>query len=225
MTATARRLWCATGWMLVAFLVLTLAGAALQPQLTLGASASEASKALVTSSLGTSLTGGFIELLATLVFVAAALLLTQLLGTEGVTSRWLSSCAAGSAVTYAAVTIGVGFAAGAAALYDGHHGAPLATVTAINDVRDIAYALSSAVVGAFTLAVAGAGLVTRLLPRWLVYTGFVVGVICIAGVPLARAGEPQILLWFAWLLATGVVALRHARRGDTALARTALATS
>ena len=50
-----------------------------------------------------------------------------------------------------------GLAAGAAALYDGHHGAPLATITTVNDVRNFAFFLSIGVLGVFTLAVAGAG--------------------------------------------------------------------
>lgn len=35
----------------------------------------------------------------------------------------------------------------------------------------------------------------------------------IAAVPAAEAGAPQTLLWFAWVLALGVIALRLPGRG------------
>ena len=53
---------------------------------------------------------------------------------------------------------------------------------------------------------------TRLLPRWFSYVGYVLGVILIAAVPAAKAGAPQTLLWFAWLVALGVLMLRVPRR-------------
>jgi hypothetical protein len=224
-TATTRRLWLAAGWMLVAYVVLTFAGAVFQSQLTLGAKPADATKALVTSSLSRTYTGFAIEFVATLVFLAAALLLARLLRGEGETAAWLSSCIAGAAVTYVAVTVATGGAAGAAALYDGHHGAALATVTTVNDIRNIGYSLSGGIAGLLVLAASGSGLVTGLLPRWFVNAGFGVGVICIAAVPAVKAGAPQTMLWFLWLLIAGIIALRQARAASGSPVRAVMATS
>jgi hypothetical protein len=206
-----RRLWLAAGWLTIGFVVLTFIGAAFQDQVVLGDKPSRLTAGLVTSSLSKNFTGGYIELIATLVFLVAALLVARLVRGDGELSGWLSSCASGAAVAFVAVTIATSFAAGAAALYDGHHGAPLATVTAVTDIRDFGYSLSAALVGTFALAISGAAQVTRILPRWLVYAGYVVGIVCIAAVPAVKAGAPQTLLWFAWLVVVGVVALRRSR--------------
>jgi hypothetical protein len=68
------------------------------------------------------------------------------------------------------------------------------------------------------LATAGAGQATKLLPRWFSVAGYVVGVLLIAGVPLAKTGAPQVLLWFLWLLTLGIIALRAARRQSAPVA-------
>jgi hypothetical protein len=220
-----RRLWLTAGWLLIAYVVLTFAGAVFQSQLTLGAKPSDAAKALVTSSLTKTYTGFYLEFIAALVFLVAALLLARLLRGEGETSAWLSSCIAGAAVTYVAVMGATGGAAGAAALYDGHHGASLATVTTVNDIRNIGFAISGGLAGVLVLAASAAGFITGRLPRWFVYAGFVFGVICIAAVPAVKAGAPQTLLWFLWLLVAGIIALRQARSASPATVRAAMATS
>jgi Domain of unknown function (DUF4386) len=220
-----RRLWLTAGWLLIAYVVLTFAGAVFQSQLALGAKPSDAAKALVTSSLTKTYTGFYFEFIAALVFLVAALLLARLLRGEGETSAWLSSCIAGAAVTYVAVMGATGGAAGAAALYDGHHGASLATVTTVNDIRNFGYAISGGLAGVLMLAASAAGLVTDRLPRWFIYAGFAVGMICIAAVPAVKAGAPQTMLWFLWLLAAGIIAVRQARSSSAATVRAAMATS
>jgi hypothetical protein len=220
-----RRLWLTAGWLLIASIVLTFAGAVFQSQLTLGAKPSDAAKALATSSLTKTYTGFYLEFIAAVVFLVAALLLARLLRGEGETSAWLSSCIAGAAVTYVAVMGATGGAAGAAALYDGHHGASLATVTTVNDIRNIGFAISGGLAGVLMLAASAAGLVSGRLPRWFAYAGFVVGVICIAAVPAVKAGAPQTMLWYLWLLVIGIIALRQARSASPATVRAAMATS
>ena len=82
----------------------------------------------------------------------------------------------------------------------------------MNDIRNVAFSLSGGVAGLLTLATAGAGQATRLLPRWFCFAGYVVGVVLIAAVPAAVAGAPQVLLRFLWLITLGVISLRIARR-------------
>ena len=214
-----RRLWLVAGWLMIGHIVVMFAGNAFEHSLMLGDAPSKAATALVHSSLATIVAGGYVELLAFLLFLAGATLLAQLLRGEGETGAWLSSCMTAAAGVYVAVTVATSFAAGAAAVYDGHHGAPLATVTTVNDIRNIGFGLSGAVVGVFVLAVAAAVQRTGLLPRWVARTGYVVGALGIAAVPAFRTGVANIssLLLFIWVVALGVSALRTARRGVAAV--------
>jgi hypothetical protein len=212
-TAAARRLWLTAGWLVLGYVVLTFAGAALAPNATIGDTRSHVTKALVTSSMTKAFASGYVEFIAGLVFLVASLLIARLLRGNGDLDGWLSSTISATAIVYTAVGVAAGGAAGAAAVYNGHHGAPLAVVTTVDDIRNVAFSLTGGVAGLLTLATAAAGQSTRLFPRWLSYTGYVVGVVMIAAVPAAKAGAPQTLLWFAWLVALGVVALRVPRRG------------
>jgi hypothetical protein len=225
MTASLRRLWLTAGWLLVAYVVLTFVAVVFQPQLTLGSSSADATKALVTSSLSKTYTGYYIEFIAALVFLVGMLLFARLLRGEGETTGWLSSCIAATAVVYVAISGATGGAAGAAALYDGHHGASLATVTTVNDIRNIGFAISGGIAGVLMLAASLSGRLTRLFPKWFSYAGYVVGVVCLAGVPLVKSGAPQTMLWFVWLLVAGILALRQARVAPAGAPRAAMATS
>lgn len=215
MTAdTTRRLWVITGWLLVGYVVLSFAGVAFQSALLLGDSPDKAAAALVRSSMAKNFAGGYLELLATLVFLVGMLGLARLLRRDDAVGEWLSSCIAGAAIGQAAVTVAVGFAAGAAAIYDGHHGAPLATVTTVNDIRNFAFFLSGGFTGVVALAVAAAVLRTATLPRWVGYAGAVIGVLYIAAIPAARTGviNAVTLVGFVWIVAIGVTAVRRGGR-------------
>jgi hypothetical protein len=211
-TGITRRLWQTAGWLTLVYVVLTLVGSVFEPNVTIGDKTSHVVSGLVTSSMTKAFAGGYIEFIATLVFLVAGLLIARLLRGTGDLPAWLSSCINGAAIVYAAVGLAAGSATGAAAIYDAHHGAPLAVVTTVDDVRNVAFSLAGGVAGLLTLAIAGAGQATRLLPRWICYAGYVVGVVMIGAVPAARAGAPQVMLWFAWLIAFGVVAVRLPRR-------------
>jgi hypothetical protein len=201
------------GGLMLGYVVLTFAGVAFEHTLMLGEKASVASAALTQSSLPKNFGGGYVEFLATMLFLIGGLLIANLLRGDGVLGNWLSSCAAAGAVVATAVTVSAGFAAGAAALYDGHHGADLSTVVAVNDIRNFAFFLSGGLFGVFALAVAAAIRSTGRLPRWVSTTGFVVGVLYLVAIPAARTGviNAATLLGFAWMAALGVAALRRSR--------------
>ena len=211
---THRRLWMGAGWLLIAYIAVTFAGVGFESSLLLGDKPSLASKALVQSSMTKNFTGGYIEFLATLIFLVGALLIAKLLRGPGVAGEWLSSCIAGSALVGVAITVAVGFSAGAAALYDGHHGASLATVTTVNDIRNFSFILTGGLYGVFALAIAAAVWLTGALPRWVSYSGLVVGVLYIGSIPAARSHFDNVstMIGFVWVLALGVAALRNARR-------------
>jgi hypothetical protein len=210
---TTVRLWRLAGALALAHVVLLFAGVALEKSPLLGDSTSHAEDALVRSSMATVLTGGFLQYLAVLVFLAGAMLLARLLRGTSEASAWLASTAGAAAVTYAAVTLATGFAAGAAALYDGHHGAPLPTATTVNDIRNFGFFLSLGVLGVFTLAVASAVRSSGALPGWVAYTGYVVGTLCILAIPAEPWNAVNIvnLMWLVWFLAVGIAAVRGPR--------------
>ena len=212
-----RRLWVTAGCLALGYVVLTFAGVVFQYTLQLGQSQSEGVKQLVQTSLTRNYVGGYIEYVAALVLLVGMLLFARLLRGETETTGWLSSCMSGAAIANVAVTI-ASAAAGAAALYGAHHGASLTTATTVNNVRNFAFFLSGGLTGVFMISAAAAGRVTGLLPRWVSYTGIAVGAFSILAVMGARIGlqNVSIMLWFAWLVALSVVALRSGGRATYA---------
>ena len=208
-----RRMWLTAGWVVIAHTVLLFGALPFERTPLLGDSPKAAAAALVNGPMARTFAGGYLETLSFLVFLLAATLLARLLRGRGEVSGWLASSVAAAGTVFVAITISVGFAAGAAATYDGHHGAPLATVIAINDIRNFGYFLSVAVLGLFTLCVASAAQVTRSLPRWISYSGYLAGGLLLVSVPAERSGIMDLanMAWFAWFLALGVSALRKAR--------------
>ena len=216
--STVRRLWLVAGTLLIGNVVLILAGAAFQHSLLLGDSPAKAADALVTSSMAKNFAGGYIEFLGELLLLIGALLLARLVRVEGPVGDWLASCM-GAAITAAAtVAVATGFAAGAAAIYDGHHGAPLATVTTVNDIRNFGFFLTGGLIGVFALAAGVSVLMSAAMPRWVAYSAIVVGVAYLAAVPAARTGLSQAatMLGFVWTVAVGVAAIRQGRRSVVA---------
>jgi uncharacterized membrane protein YhaH (DUF805 family) len=211
---TRHRLWLAAGVLLIGHLVLEFLGAALTHALQLGDSPATAKAALVGSSMPRNMIGGYIGFVGLLIFLPAAVLVSQLLRPDDDAPPWLSSCASASAVVSVALTAATGFAAGAAAVYDGHHGADLGVITTVNDIRNIGFVLSGAFVGMFAIFVSLAGRTSRDLPAWLTASGVASGVASILAIPGARAGLTNVttMLWFLWVVALGVCALRRGRR-------------
>ena len=222
MTAPAqvnRRLWLTAGSLTIGYIVLTFAGVAFQYTLQLGQSRQEGVKQLVETSLARNYAGGYIEYIATLVLFVGLLLVARLLRGTSETTAWLSSCMSGSVVASTAVTVASGFAVGAAALYGAHHGADLTTAIMVNDIRNFGFFLGAGLLGTFLICAGVAGRLTGLLPRWLCYGGIAIGSFSILAIPGARIGmqNVSIMLWFLWLLAFGVVALRSGGRAAPAV--------
>lgn len=214
-----RRLWLAAGWLAIAFVVATFASTPAYTSTTtgIGDGPSKLTKALVTSSMTTGYVGAYGELVASLIFLVGALLVARLLRGEGDVGAWLSSCMSGAAVAYVAISIAVG-ASSAGAVYAGHHGTPVLAAAAVADAGSFGFGLSGAAAGIFVLAASAAGQTTGRLPRWFCVMGYVVGVVLIAGVPAISTGAPQMMLWFVWFVALGVLALRRARRATVGAA-------
>ena len=207
------RLWRVAGALVIAHVVLLFAGLTFESTPVLGDPAATVARDYVHHPMSANLAGGYVEYLAFLVFLVAAALLARLLRGTSETSGWLAGVISAAGITYTAVTLAPGMAAGAAAVYAANHAVPMSTVIAVNDVRNFAYYLSVGALGIFTLAVAATIRLTGPLPRWSAYAGFLVGVGCITGVAMAGWGavDYAILLWLVWFLALGVLALRGPR--------------
>ncbi len=210
-----RRLWTAAGVLSIAFIVLVFVGDVFTNSVMLGDKPSTVAAGLVHSSMAKNFAGGYISLLSFLVFLAGATLLSRLLRGDGETGDWLSSCSTAAATVYVALTIATGFAAGAAAVYNGHHGASLGVVTTVDDIRNVGFILSGALAGMFAILVGAAARHSGQLPRWVTWSGWTVGILAIAAVPAGRTGFASLttMLWFVWVVALGVAALARARRG------------
>jgi len=154
------------GWLVIAHLVLMFASFSLQRVSPLGAKPATVIADHVTWSMTKGFTGGYLTSLSFLVFLLAATLLARLLRGDTEIAGWLSSTIAASGSIYVAVTFSSLSNLGAA-LYDGHTGAPLSTVTALDHVHWFGVFLATEVLGVFILAVAAAVRATGLLPRWV----------------------------------------------------------
>lgn len=208
-----RGLWRIAGWLAVVHVVLMLGSFALQRVSPLGAGTATVVKDHVTWSMTKGFMGGYLTGVSFLVFLLLASLLGRLLrgGTE--ISGWLSSTIVASGSLYVAVTLAGVLPALGAALYDGHHGAPLSTVTAFDHMHWFAVFTATLVLGVFILTVSVAVWMTGVLSRWVSYSGFVAGVACLVAVPGARAGlvDDATLVWVVWFLGFAVAALRGPR--------------
>jgi hypothetical protein len=167
-----QRLWRVFGALAIANIALLFTGVAFEGMTPeLGSSTGDVSSYLVHGALPARFAGGYVEALSMIVFVFAALLLARLLRGTDEWTGWLASGIGATAIINAASSLIVGFPAGAAALYDGHHGASVQTVTIVNDIRNFAYFVSVAELGVFTACVGAAILATRALPRWIGWAG------------------------------------------------------
>jgi len=209
-----RRLWRLAGGLLIAHVVMMFGGLAFERTPMLGDSERAAKAALVDSPLARVLGGGYVETLSFLVLLIALIAFARLLrGRTEVSRLWASGISAVGSC-FVAITIACGFGAGAAATYDGHHGVPLSTVIAINDVRNFAYFLSVAALGVLVLCIALAVETSAELPKWVARTGYVVAALCVASVPAERHGVMDLanMVAIVWLIALAVAALRRASR-------------
>jgi hypothetical protein len=208
------RLWRVFGALAIAHVALVLVGISFESTPFLGDSRRALQADLVNSSLQKVLTGDYVEFVGYLSFLAAAVLLARLLTSTGPTAGWLTSLMQAAAVTFTSITFAGGFAAGVTALYDGHHGVPLDAIVPMSDLRIFAFYVSVGVLGVFLLAAAGAVRRSGLLPCWVAWTGYAVGALCLVSGPIEPVWDAinyASLVFFVWLLAVAVLALRGPR--------------
>lgn len=206
------KLWRLLGALVIGSVVLSWAAIAVEGTTPgLGSSPATVVKHLMHGGMPARFAGGYLEALSSIVVLFAGLLLARLLRGTTELSGWLAAGIGATIVLNVGSALIVGFPAGAAAIYDGHHGASVQTVTMVNDLRNFAHFLSITLLGVFTACVAGAILATRALSRWLAWSGFAVGLLCVVSVAGARSGVHDVagLVQTVWWVALGIVALRY----------------
>jgi hypothetical protein len=206
-------LWRIAGALAIGHVVLMLGSFSLQRVSDLGAKPSAVTDAFVRFSLARGFAGEYVTCLSFLVFLLVATLLARLLRGDGEVTGWLSSLIATSGAIYVTVTLAAVLPNLGAALYDGHHGASLATVTALDHVHWFGVFVGTAVLGVFTLSVGAAVWVSGALPSWVGYGAVVAGVACLASGEGARTGlnGAATLVWMVWFVGLAVAALRGPR--------------
>lgn len=211
-------MWRVAGILAIAHVVLMFASFALQQVAPIGSDAGTVRTDHVTFSMTSGFAGEYLTCLSFLILLLAVTLLGRLLRGTAEVSEWLASSAAAAGVVYVAVTLAGALANLGAALYIGHHGGDLSTVAALVDAHWFAVFSATAVLGVFTGCIAGAVLVSRALPRWVAWTGFVTAVVCVASVPAAGAGavDTATLVWVLWFVGLGVAGLRGGSRTTAA---------
>jgi hypothetical protein len=209
----SNRLRRVAGVLALAHLVVMFGSYALQKVAPLGAGSATITADHVTWSMSKGFAGGYLTALSYLLLLLAATLLARLLSTPSELSGWLT----GTMTAAASVLVAVTFAAMAnlgAALYDGHHGAALETVTVLDHAHWFGIFLATTALGLFTAATGAAALAAHALPRWVAWSGVAVGALCIASAAGAGSGavDTSTLVWTVWFVCLAVTLLRRGGR-------------
>jgi hypothetical protein len=155
------------------------------------------------------LTFGFLLLLPTMVFLSGAL------GRRSPLGSWAAQTATAAGTAYVVVIVGVGFSAGAAALWALHQGLDLPSVLSINNVRNFAYFVATPFMGLYSIAIGVAAINDRRLTRWVGWGGVIAGTAFLLAVPAAAIGIQYAMpLWLLWWVGNGIVLLRHRPGAD-----------
>jgi hypothetical protein len=190
--------------LLVGGLVLSGGGALIEE----GAAGVE--RAYVDGSLTTILTGWFLESVGFVLLVPVAVFLASCVGRSTPTGRWAARTGLVLAGTYVAITLAVGFPAGAAAAYGAQHGLDVGVAAALNSMRVFAYLLSLLCLGAYVVCLAIGALADGFSRRFVGGLGLVTGAAVMASGPLWTLGMQDLptLLYLVWWVGLCVILLR-----------------
>jgi hypothetical protein len=217
------RLWRLAGVLCLAYPVLLLAGYSQQRSPVFGASPSEIVSTYAAVPETKMYVGGYLATIAWLVLIAAVTLLARLVRGSGETAGWLAGLAQAGVVTAAAVTLGGAFASTGGAYYAARHGYAADIVASVNYASKFADLISIAALGLGILAIAGAGLASRALPRWAAWLGVLVGALAVASGTSSALMNFTTLVLLAWFVVLAVVVMRGPARLRTVAAEPKLA--
>ena len=204
----SRNAWRTAGALALAHVILMMAAISQQRSPRLG---EDAASEYAGADLARVLAGGYLEAVAFLLLVPVVAFLGRAVGRRTETGRWAASTGRAAGIGYITSTLTVGLPAGAAAVYGADHGADLATVTVVNDVRNFAFLLSMLLLAVHVAGVALAVLGDGLLPAWLGWSGLATAGVLVGTVPFAVTGavDYATLLWILWFIALAAAMIRH----------------
>jgi hypothetical protein len=200
------RPWRWAGGFALAHVVLLFAGFSQEVAVTHGSSLTKLQDSYGGADMTRVFAGGYVEAMSFLVLVPALVLIARLFGRHTETGKVAAQAFLAFGLIYAATTLAVGFAPGAAAIYAAHHGVSIGTIATVNDIRNFSYYLQVATSLAMALALGVAALAERIHVRWIGWAGAVLGAVGIVATPLAQnaTGMAELIWW----VGVGVLLLR-----------------
>jgi hypothetical protein len=213
-----KRLWRLAGALCIAYVVLLLAGYSQQRSPAFGASAASITSLYSGVPAGKMYAGAVLVTTASLLLLTAFTLVSRLMRGETEGAGWASALILTAGTAAAAVTLVGSYAGAFAAYYAATHGLGADTVAGLNMISKFSDLIAAAATGVCALAIGGAGLASRRLPRWAAWISIVVGAVDI----LSGTGPAQLnlgtLVGFVWMVMLGVVLLRGPARHSLATA-------
>ena len=203
-------LWRVAGALALAHVLLMLVGIITSGTPTLHEGQEGIEHSYVEGSLTRIFTGGYIETIAFVLLIPVLVFLGRAFGGSAAAS-WASQSAAAAGLGYVAVVVGSGFAAGAASAWGAAHGLELELALTINNIRNFAYFLSLALLGAHAVGLGLAALSDRRMTRWVGWGGIGTGAVLLTATPAAAIGlqDYATLVWLVWWVGLGVLMLRR----------------
>jgi hypothetical protein len=202
----SRTLWRVAGGLALAHVVLLFAGFSQEVAVEHGESPAVLQKVYGGANLTRVFGGGYVEAASFLVLAAAVVVIAGLFGRRTEAGRLAAGTFLALGVAMIASTLAVGFPAGAAALYGSQHGAAIADVAMVNDVRNFGFFLEIMLQAGMALALGIAALAERVLVRWAGWVGIGLGAAGIVLVPFAH--DLVSMVWLIWWVGLAVLLLR-----------------
>jgi hypothetical protein len=207
MTRTALRIGGAIG---IAHVAVVIAGFAIEfgdpVDVTLNAPKENLTKLFVDADPGPIFFGGHLELLGYLLLLPFAAALYRRLRAAESAGAFGAATSLLAVVAFVATTLSPGFAAGGAALWLGGHQGDLASIEALNTLRNTTYVTSLAAYAAFFAAVGVSALAGRSLPKWLSVSALALAAWLAVGIAFFTDGQADLpaMVGLLWSLAAGI---------------------
>jgi hypothetical protein len=209
--APSRTPWRVAGGLALAHAALIVVGIAMMSSPLFADGVEGIRTGYVEGNLGRTIAGGMVEALGFVLLLPVLVFLARAVGRRTEVGRWAAQTALAAGIAYVAVTMAVGFPAGAAAMYGAQNGLDVDTAFALNNVRIFAYFLSLSLLAAHAIGLAVAARQDGILTRWIGIGGLGTGAVLLVSVPLATVGLQDVgtLVWAIWWIGLAVSLLRH----------------
>ena len=217
------RLWRIAGTLCLAHVVLLLAGYSQMKSPAYGAGPASIVTTFGGVSTSTMFVGGFIALIAWLVFLAAVTLVGRLVRGTTDTAGWLASLSVAAGTLAAAVTIGGAFATTGAAFYGAKHGYSPDLVAGITYVGKFADFVAIAALGVCAAGIGGAALASGALARWFGWLSVAAGIVGVIGATGSASLNFATVVLLGWVVVLAVVLVRGHRNARSGAADRLLA--